>query len=278
MYVLELFAGAGGGILGHLLLGHTVVGAVEIGGACRSLLLERQRDFALPLFPVWDDVRTFRADNPECADYIGWLRSIGEDLCVAGGFPCQNVSCSGPGGGVNGEKSGLWREMARIVGEIEPAAVFAENSPLLASRGLDVVLQDLASMGYDARWCTLGGGHLGYPTKRDRIWILGEHHRDHGRVFDAGQQPRCDYAKLLWSDAELGPLEDADKARLLAHGLAAGAPDGVAGRVESARAVGNGQIPAVAALAWGILTGDIRQAAAARAGETAADEKTAEAA
>ena len=271
MYVLELFAGAGGGILGHLLLGHSVVGAVEISGACRALLLERQRDFALPLFPVWDDVRTFRADNPECADYIDWLRSIGEDLCVAGGFPCQNVSCSGPGGGVRGEKSGLWREMARIIGEIKPAAVFAENSPLLASRGLNIVLQDFAALGYDARWCTLGGGHLGYPTKRDRMWILGEHHRDHGRVFDAGQQPGCDYAKLLWSDAELGPLENADKARLLAHGLASGTPDGVAGRVESARAVGNGQIPAVAALAWGILTGNIRQAAAVAAEETGED-------
>ena len=133
------------------------------------------------------------------------------------------------------------------------------------------MLQDLAALGYDARWCTLGGGHLGYPPKRDRMWILGEHHRDHGRVFDAGQQPGCDYAKLLWSDAELGPLENADKARLLAHGLASGTPDGVAGRVESARAVGNGQIPAVAALAWGILTGNIRQAAPVAAKETAGE-------
>lgn len=125
------------------------------------------------------------------------------------------------------------------------------------------------------RWGTMCAGVLSAADISDirpnetASGYWGEHHRDHGRVFDAGQQPGCDYAKLLWSDAELGPLEDADKARLLVHGLASGAPDGVAGRVESARAIGNGQIPAVAALAWGVLTGDIKQAATAAADETA---------
>ncbi len=42
--VLELFAGAGGGIYGGLLLGHTPVCAVEIVAKNRELLLQRQRD------------------------------------------------------------------------------------------------------------------------------------------------------------------------------------------------------------------------------------------
>ena len=175
MYELELFAGAGGGILAQQLLGHKVIAAVEISPYCRAVLLQRQRDLCLPLFPVWDDVTTFRSDNPECAAFFEYLRSIRDDLCVSGGFPCQDISSSGKGRGIAGAKSGLWHEMARIVREIQPAFVFAENSPLLTTRGLETVLASLAEMGYDARWCVLGAGHLGYPIKRDRLWLLGKH-------------------------------------------------------------------------------------------------------
>lgn len=119
MYELELFAGAGGGILAQQLLGHRTVGAVEIEPYCRTILLQRQRDLCLPIFPVWDDVTTFRTDNPDCAGYIEWLRSIRDNLCVSGGFPCQDISSSGKGCGISGAKSGLWGEMARIVGEIQ---------------------------------------------------------------------------------------------------------------------------------------------------------------
>ena len=65
MYELELFAGAGGGILAQQLLGHQVIGAVEISPYCRAVLLQRQRDLCLPLFPVWDDVTTFRCFTAE---------------------------------------------------------------------------------------------------------------------------------------------------------------------------------------------------------------------
>lgn len=173
MYELELFAGAGGGILGKNLLGFRTVGAVEIEPYCRRVLLQRQRDDCCPMFPIWDDVRSFRIDNPECREYIGWLRTVAGELVVSGGFPCQDISSCGTGKGIAGEKSGLWREMARIVGEIRPAFAFVENSPLLTGRGLEEVLSSLAEMGYDAKWCVLGAGHLNYPIKRDRLWILG---------------------------------------------------------------------------------------------------------
>jgi len=77
----------------------------------------------------------------------------------------------GGGAGIDGEKSGLWREMARIIGEVRPAHVFVENSPILTSRGLGRVLGDLAEMGYDAEWGVLGAYHSGAPHKRERIWI-----------------------------------------------------------------------------------------------------------
>ena len=257
MYELELFAGAGGGILAQQLLGHLTVGAVEITPYCRNVLLQRQRDLCLPVFPVWDDVTTFRSDNPECAAFFDYLRSIRDDLCVSGGFPCQDISSCGKGRGISGAKSGLWHEMARIVREIQPAFVFAENSPLLTTRGLGTVLASLAEMGYDARWCVLGADDIGYPIIRKRMWLLGMRNCDNGKRYDAGAQTGADSPITLWSDTELTRIQDADVDRMLADGLAVRAPDGLAGSMEPIRAVGNGQVPAVAALAWRLLTGSM---------------------
>ena len=257
MYELELFAGAGGGILAQQLLGHLTVGAVEITPYCRNVLLQRQRDLCLPVFPVWDDVTTFRADNPECAAYIGWLRSIRSELCISGGFPCQDISSCGKGSGIAGAKSGLWHEMARIIGEIQPTFVFAENSPMLATRGLGTVLESLAAMGYDARWCVLGADDLGYPIIRKRMWILGVRDGVNGQGYDAGRGQSSPVAQYVWSSADIARLQDADVDRLLADGLALRASDGLAGSVEPVRAVGNGQVPAVAALAWRLLSGGL---------------------
>jgi len=95
---------------------------------------------------------------------------------VSGGFPCQDISSAGKGAGVTGERSGLWAEMARIIREVGPRFVFVENSPLLVSRGLGVVLGDLAAMGYDAQWVcselltpvrpTSASGSGSWPTPR----------------------------------------------------------------------------------------------------------------
>lgn len=158
---LHLFAGAGGGILGGILLGHTCVCAVEIEPYCRKVLLQRQRDGILPRFPIWDDVKTF--------DGSPWKGKV--DV-VCGGFPCQDISTAGRGEGITGKRSGLWKEMARIIREVQPRYVFVENSPALVVRGLGTVLGDLAEMGFNARWGVLGACHVGAPHKRERIWIL----------------------------------------------------------------------------------------------------------
>ena len=172
MYELALFAGAGGGILGGKLCGFDCIGAVEIEKYPREILLQRQRDGILPEFPIWDDVTTFRIDNPECNEYIKRLAEL-ENLIITGGFPCQDISTAGKGAGIaEGTRSGLWGEMARIIGEIRPASVLVENSPALTIRGIDRVLGDLAQMGYDAQWGVLGANDVGAPHKRARIWIV----------------------------------------------------------------------------------------------------------
>lgn len=241
MNELHLFAGGGGGILGGMLCGHTCVCAVEIEPYCREILLQRQRDGILPRFPIWDDVRTF--------DGKPWRGKV--DV-VCGGFPCQDISSANPKAvGICGERSGLWREMARIVGEVEPEYVFAENSPMLESRGVERVLEDLNALGYDTRRVKLGAENLG-KTIRQRLWILGMRRREQNRKRNAGEsrpqfEIQCDrgFAKQTFS----GILRASPPAGVCGVG------DGVPHRLDRLAAVGNAQIPVVAALAFAILKG-----------------------
>lgn len=162
MNELALFAGAGGGILGGKLLGWRTICAVEWEPYPASVLCARQNDKLLPPFPVWDDVQTF--------DGKPWRGIV--DV-VSGGFPCQDISSAGKGAGITGERSSMWKHMARVIGEVRPAYAFIENSPLLRTRGLGTVLQDLAQMGYDAQWGVLSAAEVGANHKRERMWIIG---------------------------------------------------------------------------------------------------------
>lgn len=191
MNELALFAGGGGGLYGSRLLGWHTVCAVEIMPANRRMLLQRQADGVFERFPIWDDVRTF--------DGVAWRGVV--DV-VSGGFPCQDISVAGTGKGLDGERSGLWHQMARIIGEVRPRYAFIENSPMLVTRGLERVLCDLAEMGFDAEWGVVGAHHAGAPHKRERIWILA-HHRSfrHEGAFLGGAYrtaraeavERCDF-------------------------------------------------------------------------------------
>jgi DNA (cytosine-5)-methyltransferase 1 len=158
---LALFAGAGGGILGGKLLGWRTVCAVEWEPYPASVLCARQNDGLLPPFPIWDDVQTF--------DGKPWRGIV--DV-VSGGFPCQDISAAGKGAGIDGERSGMWKHMARVVSEVRPRYVFVENSPMLVTRGLERVIGDLTALGYDTKWTVMGAADVGANHKRDRIWIV----------------------------------------------------------------------------------------------------------
>jgi DNA (cytosine-5)-methyltransferase 1 len=223
---LALFAGAGGGILGGHLLGWRTVCAVEFDPYARDVLLARQNDGCLPTFPVWDDVRTF--------DGRPWRGAV--DV-VSGGFPCQDISAAGKGAGIGGARSGLWREMARIVGEVQPRFVWVENSPMLVGRGLGLVLLDLAAMGFSARWGVVGACDAGFPHIRERVWIL------------AHAVPL--WERRDWQHGEMGkPWSAAAQNEPEPPRVA----DGVARRMDRINCTGNGQVPGVAAMAWRILS------------------------
>lgn len=275
MNELALFAGAGGGILGGHLLGWRTICAVEREPYAASVLMQRQNDGILPPFPIWDDVCTFDG-NP-------WRGLV--DV-VSGGFPCQDISAAGNGAGIDGERSGLWREMARIIGEVRPRFVFVENSPLLISRGLAVVISDLAEMGYDAQWCCISASDTGAPHKRDRIWIVAsdterESLRDKTVENVESEKPERKEFGVHGCDWHVADAEGVRRKRLNEAGFSSegqgtwtqskstrascrssGWPtepnvgrvaDGVAARVDRLKAIGNGQVPVVAATAFNML-------------------------
>lgn len=281
MNELHLFAGAGGGILGGMLLGHTCVCAVEIESYPRKVLLQRQRDGILPRFPIWDDITTF--------DGKPWRGKV--DI-VCGGFPCQDISAAGKGAGINGERSGLWREMARIIGEVRPAYVLVENSPMLVVRGLSRVIGDLTALGYDCRWGVVGAVDAGAPHKRDRIWIVA-HSKDERCMERSGSSEKgksfkewskvflqqkieykgddfkpggmgCSISKgstyfLGCAEQQTEITNDTEYETIESCRWWETEPDvgrvanGVASRVDRLKAIGNGQVPAVVTRAWKTL-------------------------
>jgi len=234
---LALFAGAGGGILGGNLLGWRTVCAVEREPYAASVLAQRQNDGVLPDFPIWDDVCTF--------DGRPWRGIV--DV-VSGGFPCQDISAAGKGAGIDGERSGLWGQMARIVGEVRPRFVFVENSPLLVGRGLVRVLADLAEMGFDARWGVVGAFDVGAPHRRERCWVVAHANgaglaQWEGQPSDEGEELAATLRAGWW-------LTEPNVGRVA---------DGVAARVDRLKAIGNGQVPQCAAEAWRILTHNVER-------------------
>lgn len=232
------FAGAGGGILADLLLGHIPIGACEIEPYPRNVLLQRQRDGILPKFPVWDDIRTL--------DGRPW-RGFVDLLC--GGFPCQDISSArtnsaenGKQRGLDGEKSGLWSEMARIADEMRPGCILIENSPNLRTKGLARILNDLNAMGYNARWCVLGSKDAGADHHRKRMWILAysDLPQRQGGCISSGVSEK--YANIGGSNR----WEGEPGVERVAHGMA--------NWVDRLKAIGNGQDPVVAANAFKILS------------------------
>ncbi len=113
---------------------------------------------------------------------------------LVGGFPCQDISNAGKREGITGARSSLWKEYARAIRELRPRYVVVENVAALKSRGLDVVLGDLADLGYDAEWCVFGADDVGAPHQRHRIWIVASRPfsaADDHAICDLCEEPYC---------------------------------------------------------------------------------------
>lgn len=151
----SLFAGIGGIDLGFERAGLQCKWQVEIDAYAQKVLAKHW-----PNVRRHDDVRTWPQPDTEYVDVI------------AGGFPCQDISYAGKGAGLAGERSGLFYEVCRIVGDMGPRIVVLENVAALLTRGLDSVLGTLASLGYDAEWHCIPAAAVGAPHLRDRIFVV----------------------------------------------------------------------------------------------------------
>jgi len=156
--MLDLFSGIGGfSLAAKQVWGDEldIVGFCEIDEYCCKILGKN-----FPDVPVFNDIKELDG------------KKFDDIFLMTGGFPCQDISIAGKGKGIEGERSGLWSEMHRLISEVRPQYALIENVPMLIHRGLKRVLCDLAEIGYDAEWQIISAKYVGAPHLRYRIWIV----------------------------------------------------------------------------------------------------------
>ena len=257
--LLDVFSGIGGFSLGlERSGGFETVAFCEIEDFPRRVLAKHW-----PEVPCYHDIRELTADRL-AAD------GIAVDA-ICGGFPCQDISSAGKKAGITGERSGLWSEYARLIGELRPRVAFLENSSELLNRGLGNVLGDLAERGYAAEWQCISAASLGAPHGRDRVWIVaypdneGEPasavHDEARRLPAAGgdilantQRGKFPLGRVmeragrLWQSLAWDGIWDIENSP-----LGMGVDDGLPDRMDRLKALGNSVVPAIPELlgrAW----------------------------
>lgn len=231
MNVLDLFSGIGGLALGLERAGMRTRAFCEAEPFCRAVL---QRHW--PDVPAYDDVRTLTAER---------LKADGISVnAIAGGFPCQDISYAGFGAGLAGDRSGLWFEYARLIGELGPDLAIVENVTALLDRGMADVLGTLSDLGYHAIWDTVSACSVGHPHVRRRVFIVAYADRLNGwpRFRDSFAR---EYRALQTLD-RFASSRARQRARLANPSELYGGADGLPFGMERNRAIGNAVAPEVA--------------------------------
>ena len=237
MRVLSLFSGGGLGDYGLTLAGMEIVGQVEIDEYCQKVLSLRWPDV-----PKWRDICGVKGEEV--------IEKVGRIDLISGGFPCQDVSVAGGGSGIQGQRSGLWKEYLRLICELRPKYCFVENVSALLGRGLDVLLGDLAESGYDAEWDCIPASELGSPQERDRFWLVaydnGIRGGERGEIIFKNNRGLGKHikpnGKNYWNGKWfIGTPEEA-KWELDIKSIISRVDDGTAGWVDRLHVAGNGQV------------------------------------
>ena len=220
MNELSLFTGAGGGLLASHILGINTVCAVERDEYCQHVLVQRQNDRIIQPFPIWDDICTF--------DGRPWNGTV--DM-VSGGFPCQAFSAAARGRNI--KEKDLWGEMHRIIREVNPKCVFAEN---VSEKAILQARNDLLEDGYKCQHIKLSAKDCGADHIRQRFWLLA--YTD-------------DYSELCSAEYAKAPmLQELRNNVWETYSRELRVPNGVAARMDRIKSLGNGQVPIVAATAF----------------------------
>lgn len=174
---ISCFAGVGMADIAAEQAGFKTVVTAEIDPFCRRIL-----EMRFPEAYHRDDVRKVRRHGNTISQG-GPMPSFDRPLLVTGGFPCQDLSAIGAGRGLIGDRSGLVHEQLRIVREFQPEYALFENSALLTSRGLNVIIIELDRIGYNVRWECIPAAIVDAPHMRDRCWIMARK-----TLFPGGQK------------------------------------------------------------------------------------------
>lgn len=239
--VLDTFSGIGGFSLGLERTGKfKTVAFCEMDAYCQEVL--KQHWEGIPIYDYIEDVTAGRLLQD----------GIGRVDVITGGFPCQDVSTAGSmwftPEGTNAPRSGLWAELARLIGEIRPRYAIMENVPNLIAgdggRWFGRILSDLAEIGFDAEWHCIPASGIGAPHRRERVWIIaypsGERLEGSSKAAnDSGEGPQRGYqlftgcSGIPWAAWETEPSVD----RVV---------NGLPRRVDRIKAVGNSIVPQIA--------------------------------
>ena len=160
----SVFTGIGACELAATWMGWENIFQVEVDDFARQVLAKNY-----PNTKRYVDIREFNGGG-----YRGQIDVL------TGGFPCQDISYAKSwttdgtfqANGIDGKRSGLWYEYARVINEIKPKFVVAENVAALTNQGLDVVIQTLSDIGYNAEWAIIPASFVGAPHLRKRVWIV----------------------------------------------------------------------------------------------------------
>lgn len=229
----SLFAGIGGIDLGLERAGMRCAWQVEIDDYAQKILTKH-----------WPDAARFR-DVRDCGSHN--LTTV--DL-IAGGFPCQDISDSGNRIGIDGARSGLWREYARIIGELRPKYILVENVSALLDRGIGRVLGALAALGYNAEWEVISACAFGAPHTRERMFIvaysdsrewgpLSTARRDMGNPHNGIRQRQESASGLTFGNPQVGRGTWASEPRM--GRMAYGVPN----RMDRMSGLGNAVVPLI---------------------------------
>jgi DNA (cytosine-5)-methyltransferase 1 len=259
--IIDTFSGIGGfSLAARWLGGFQTVQFVEWEPYCQRILSQH-----FPNTPIHGDITTF---FPE--------RGAADVIC--GGFPCQDISTAGKQAGIKqGTRSGLFYELIRVVRLVRPQFVVLENVAAILANGLDTVLGELAEAGFDAEWACIPASAVGACHQRDRWWLVAypQGQQCHGRGFanpegqtraaaklgdsygpDAPnahcqrqqeQQPSAFSSGSGWSCWSNAPRQlNPDWRSYLSQPVLCRGDDGLSGRVDRLKALGNAVVPQVA--------------------------------
>ena len=160
---LDLFSGIGGFSLGLEKAGFTTKAFCEMDPFCKLVLNKHWKDI-----PVYDNIKTLHGIQIE--------KDIGAIDIITGGFPCQPYSVAGKQKGTNDDRY-LWPEMFRVIREVQPTFIIAENVKGLVNiqdgMVFETVCSDLESEGFEVQTFIIPAAGIGAPHKRERVWIVG---------------------------------------------------------------------------------------------------------